>query len=236
MPKRKIENASTPINIDDKYKLGENEFLIDEVLTEKLIDISINLEVTLNNIIRSIWGILLAYFNNTNSVVFGATVAGRPPQLKGVDGIVGLFINAIPVKISFHNGNENLVDIINNVQKDSVDSREHHYYSLAEIQSVSSIKNKLINHIFVFENYPRSNEEEISEGFKTVDFKLYEHTNYDFEIQIFPGKELKFRVRFNKNKINRDFLGNLKDIITIIAESIIGNSTISECYKLLDNK
>jgi len=220
------------VNFKDGYELGETEFLFNENLTERLKNFSQKTGITLNNLVRTLWGILVAYFNRTNYGVYGATVAGRPPDLKGVDEIVGLFINAIPVKILF-NEHETFQNIAKKAQIDSIESREHQYCSLAEIQAISKLKNNLIDHIFVFENYPESEEETVA-GFKTVDFKLYEHTNYNFEIQIFPEKRLRFRIRFNKNRINRDFIKNIKACLILLAESILENHKISEAFKLLD--
>jgi non-ribosomal peptide synthase protein (TIGR01720 family) len=56
-------------------------------------------DLTLNTIIQGVWGVLLGRLTNTHDVVFGTTVAGRPPQLPGIETMVGLFINTLPVRL-----------------------------------------------------------------------------------------------------------------------------------------
>jgi len=55
--------------------------------------------VTLNSVMQSVWALLLAHYSGTDDVVFGAVVAGRPAELAGVEGMVGPFINTLPVRI-----------------------------------------------------------------------------------------------------------------------------------------
>ena len=55
----------------------------------------------INILTRVIWGILLGKYNGKEDVVFGAVVSGRPSELEGVESMVGLFINTIPVRIRF---------------------------------------------------------------------------------------------------------------------------------------
>src|SRR5262249_52951542 len=49
--------------------------------------------LTLNTFIQTAWAILLGRLTGQDDVVFGVTVAGRPPEIAGVENMVGLFIN-----------------------------------------------------------------------------------------------------------------------------------------------
>ncbi|WP_237732429.1 condensation domain-containing protein, partial [Flavobacterium sp. UGB4466] len=55
------------------------------------------LGITHNTFMQGVWGYLLSRYNNTSDVVFGAVVSGRPADLAGVEDMIGLFINTIPV-------------------------------------------------------------------------------------------------------------------------------------------
>ena len=37
-------------------------------------------------------------------VVFGVTVAGRPPEVAGIENMVGLFINTLPLRVQLPPG------------------------------------------------------------------------------------------------------------------------------------
>lgn len=80
------------------------EFELSEHISEGLRETAARNHVTVNTVIQVIWGILLEKYNDVSDAVFGSTVSGRPASLKGVERIVGLFINAIPVRIRMKRG------------------------------------------------------------------------------------------------------------------------------------
>ncbi|MFD9903817.1 amino acid adenylation domain-containing protein [Streptomyces sp. NPDC059063] len=57
------------------------------------------LSVTLNTVVQGAWASVLADVTGRDDVVFGATVSGRPAEVVGVDTMVGLFVNTVPVRV-----------------------------------------------------------------------------------------------------------------------------------------
>ena len=55
--------------------------------------------LTMNTLVQGAWSMLLARYSGAAEVVFGATVSGRPVAIAGVEEIVGLFINTLPVRV-----------------------------------------------------------------------------------------------------------------------------------------
>ena len=55
--------------------------------------------MTLNTVIQGAWAILLGRLTGRADVVFGVTVAGRPPEIAGIERMVGLFINTLPLRL-----------------------------------------------------------------------------------------------------------------------------------------
>ena len=55
--------------------------------------------LTLNTLLQAAFGILLGRLSGRDDVVFGVTVAGRPAELAGVEHMVGLFINTLPLRM-----------------------------------------------------------------------------------------------------------------------------------------
>src|SRR6185312_5155518 len=55
--------------------------------------------LTLNTLLQGAWALLLARSGGQQDVVFGAVNSGRPPELRGIEGIVGVFINTLPVRV-----------------------------------------------------------------------------------------------------------------------------------------
>ena len=50
--------------------------------------------------IQAAWAVLLGRLTGRDDVVFGVTVAGRPAEIAGVESMVGLFINTLPLRIA----------------------------------------------------------------------------------------------------------------------------------------
>ena len=55
--------------------------------------------ITPNTLFQGVWALLLSRYSGNADVVFGVTVSGRPPELAGVEEMIGLFINTLPLRI-----------------------------------------------------------------------------------------------------------------------------------------
>jgi amino acid adenylation domain-containing protein/non-ribosomal peptide synthase protein (TIGR01720 family) len=197
------------------YKNDQVFYQLDAGKAVRLIGLIGKHQVTLNTLIQVVWGIILAKYNNTQDVVFGAVVSGRPHDLEGVETMVGLFINTIPVRIRFDE-KTTFNELIQKVQQEAVESEPHHYYPLAEIQAQSALGQHLLNHIMIFENYPiQENLEEILEekdGEKPgLKFELshvisFEQTNYAFNIMVGALDRIVIKFLYNGNLYERKFI------------------------------
>ena len=123
-------------------------------------------------------------------MVFGGVVSGRPPGIEGVETMVGLFINTVPVRIQTGE-NQTFSHLLEKVQEQAGPSRAYEYLPLAEVQSFTPLRSNLIHHIMTFENYPVSEvvkqaEKDQFPDFTVTDVRLREQTNYPFDISIMP--------------------------------------------------
>lgn len=161
-----------------------------------------DLGITLNTYIQGVWGYLLSKYNNSETSVFGSVVSGRPPEIQGVENMIGLFINTIPVKVETNN-EDTPASFLKRLYQESLDNIPNQYLDLADIQALSPLKEHLITSLFVFENYINqfhniSDEHIIEEGNSIIsvrDVEVFERTNYDFTVLVFP-KEDQFEIRF----------------------------------------
>jgi amino acid adenylation domain-containing protein len=183
--------------------------------------------VTLNTLFQAMWGLLLQRYNNTDDVLFGAVVSGRPAGIEGIESMVGLFINTVPVRVRTDN-EKNFPGLVRTLHQESLLSRAYEYQPLAEIQANSSLKDRLIDHVMVFENYPV--QEEIkhtgtgrSLGFFIEGIDSYEQTNYDFDLTVVPGKNIRVIFTFNSNAYATDFIKNTASHFKNIVQQVVEN-------------
>ncbi|SFJ94199.1 non-ribosomal peptide synthetase, partial [Thermoflavimicrobium dichotomicum] len=161
-------------------------------LTSQLTKLAKSYQVTLNTVFQTIWGVLLQKYNQTNDVVFGSVISGRSAEIPGIERMVGLFINTIPVRIQSLEG-ETFADLLTKVKQSALSSEQYGYLSLADIQAEGVKNQTLFNHILVFENYPdytdahQHNQETL--GFTVVDREVFSQTNYDLSVQAYLRNE-----------------------------------------------
>ncbi|NVZ54575.1 amino acid adenylation domain-containing protein [Pseudomonas sp. B6002] len=135
---------------------GEHQLALDSALTARLESFARSHKVTLNTLIQAAWLVLLQRHSGQPVVAFGATVAGRPAELAGVEQQIGLFINTLPV-ICAVDEQCRVADWLQAVQAQNLALREHEHTGLYDIQRwAGQGGDALFDSILVFENYPVS--------------------------------------------------------------------------------
>ncbi|GAA3185544.1 hypothetical protein GCM10020255_081910 [Rhodococcus baikonurensis] len=108
--------------------------------------------LTTASLIQVAWGIVLAELLGRDDVVFGGTVSGRPPQVSGVESMVGLFINTVPVRVRL-DPRESLAALCIRVQAEQARLSDHHHVGLSHITSAVGAAASF-DTLTVFESYP----------------------------------------------------------------------------------
>ena len=103
--------------------------------------------------IQAAWAILLGRLTGRDDVVFGVTVAGRPPEIAGIERMVGLFINTLPLRMQAAAEQAAARRCCRQVQDSQSRLMAHQHLGLAEIQSLAGL-GELFDTLVVFENYP----------------------------------------------------------------------------------
>ncbi|XLS27833.1 amino acid adenylation domain-containing protein [Flavobacteriaceae bacterium M23B6Z8] len=185
--------------------------------------------VTINDIFQTVWALILAKYTNSNDVVYGNVVSGRPADIEGMDRCLGLFINTIPVRLTIEE-NHSFLDLVQKIHEDSLDSLPHHYNSLADIQNTSELRSELIQHVIAFENYPLTilNEEKDQEGFLEIfNLDVFDQTNYEFDIDVELGEEIEVTFYYNPSRYDSVFVERLSDSFDHLATQFINNPEVS---------
>ncbi|OEC33738.1 hypothetical protein A7D25_17265 [Pseudomonas sp. 21C1] len=161
--------------------------------------------ITLNTLVQGAWALLLARYSGDRDLLFGITVAGRPVHLQGMDSIVGLFINSLPLRWSWQ-PQQSLGDWLKALQSENLSLREHESVSLAEIQSWSEVQRQdLFQSLFVFENAPISAS--LRQGqldYLISDMANRTHTNYPITVVIVPGERLHLQLTYQTDWFLRE--------------------------------
>ena len=109
--------------------------------------------VTVNTVLQAAWGMVAGALTGRDDVVFGAVVAGRPPELPGVETMLGLFINTVPVRVQLE-PQLTAEQLWARVQDQQSALLGYHYLGLAQIQRAAG-PGAVFDTLVVYENYPR---------------------------------------------------------------------------------
>ncbi|MCP4117660.1 MAG: amino acid adenylation domain-containing protein [Desulfobacteraceae bacterium] len=199
------KTALSPSGEDSPHETGYHLECLTQIIPEdhvgKLKTMTAQNGVTLNSVVQCAWAILLAHHGGSEDVVFGTVVSGRPAGLPGVDEIVGLFLNTVPMRIRLDNDGD-IAGMLKTVQARALESEAYHYVSLADIQKSTSLGPELLNHVLIFENYPLSLEilelsKRADTGFTVEHLEEFEQTNYDLALEVYPGDTLTLNFKYN---------------------------------------
>ena len=175
---------------------GAHEQRLSSSLTRALEAFARQQQVTLNTVVQAAWALVLSRYSGTNDVVFGATVAGRPSALPGVEQMVGLFINTLPVRVQVP-ARATVGAYLQQLQAAQSEAREHEDSPLVAVQAWSGLPRgtPLFEHLLVFENYPMDEVLQAQQQSTLVvrDVQTFERTNYPLTIVIVTGETMRMR-------------------------------------------
>jgi amino acid adenylation domain-containing protein/non-ribosomal peptide synthase protein (TIGR01720 family) len=108
--------------------------------------------LTLNTVMQGVWAMLVSRLAGRRDVVFGAVVSGRPPDLPGVEHMIGLFINTVPVRVPL-DPHQPVAAMLAGLQDRQTALMSAHHLGLAEIQR-SAGPGATFDTLLAYENYP----------------------------------------------------------------------------------
>lgn len=106
---------------------------LDAAATAELTAFSAATGITAGTVVQVAWAQVLSQLTGQDDVVFGCSVSGRPPELPGVESVVGLLTNTVPVRVTLRPG-EDGTGLLRRVQAENARLLPHHYLSLSDIQ------------------------------------------------------------------------------------------------------
>ncbi|MEU6126725.1 amino acid adenylation domain-containing protein, partial [Streptomyces sp. NPDC047123] len=187
----------------------ETETGLDAGLTADLTDLARRRGLTLNSVVQGAWSLVLAALTGGDDVVFGATVSGRPSDLPGVESMIGLFANTLPVRLRVDPA-ESVTAMMARLQSDRAALAAHEYLGLGEIQQLAGTGGELFDTLYVFENYPApaGDGPPAYRGMEIAGTEGSGAAHYPLTLTVLPGERLRFRLTYRPDLFTEeDVLG-----------------------------
>ncbi|WP_338868536.1 non-ribosomal peptide synthase/polyketide synthase [Myxococcus stipitatus] len=196
-------------------------------VTEKLASYTRQHQLTLSTLIQGAWALLLSRYSGQRDVAFGTVVSGRPPNLPGVDTMMGTFINTLVARVKLPSG-ERLLPWLKQLQAEQLEARRFEHISLVDVQGWSEIPRgqPLLQSIVVLQNLPRRGMASArGPRLRVEDFaRTNEPTGLPLSLLVYPDTELELLVnysvsRFASSTIDR-ILGHLSNILRAFSSDL----------------
>ncbi|WP_394836403.1 amino acid adenylation domain-containing protein [Pendulispora rubella] len=214
---RRPGSRTDDANIDDLL------IRLDRKSTEILSALAQRHRITLNTIVQGAWALLLSHYSGEREVLFGVTVAGRPPELPNVESIIGLFINTLPLRVPVP-PEQPLLPWLVGLLEQNLRLRQYEYAPLVDIQKWSEVERgqSLFQSLFVFENAPT--DPTLRDGkmvFRVQDVQDRVHTNYPLTVMSWVDAELPLKLSYDPARVHPEtaarLLANLRTLLAGMA-------------------
>ncbi|MGP0591233.1 amino acid adenylation domain-containing protein, partial [Nitrospira sp. T9] len=181
-------------------------------------------QVTEHTLVQGAWALLLNRYCGERDIVFGTTVSGRAAEIPGIESMVGLFINTLPLRLSVSPDavvHQWLREIL--VRNSAL--REYEHSPLAQVQGWSEVPRgqSLFESLIVFDNHPMDETlEQDMIGLAVEQPRLQGQTNYPLTLNVLPGKTLTVNFWYQRGKFRSDVItriaGHFNTLLTTMAE------------------
>lgn len=230
----KYDYATTPGRSthdgDPLHNPSENlirfQWELDQNTTGKLRSIAKENRLTLNQLLKSSWGLLLSKWNRSKSICYGVTVSGRPYQMEGADKMAGLFINTVPEALLIE-PNASFISIAQQIKELEFEREAHEYHTAGLIHEWSGYPGvkSMFESLLVFDEY--NHQEPTSERFIQISFEDEWYrggtTSEPVTLLINAGEKVRFECIGLTQYLNLEALQAMKNQVQQMLNGIIQN-------------
>jgi amino acid adenylation domain-containing protein/non-ribosomal peptide synthase protein (TIGR01720 family) len=163
--------------------------------------------LTLNTLVQGAWALTLAAQTGQDEVVFGLADAARPPQIPGIEAIIGLFVNALPIRVAIK-GQNNRIAWLQALQAKQLALRPYTFCSLDQIRQWWADVDltgqpPLFDTFLRFQNYPSPKPLPNEKRPFTISHQSwYDYWHYPLNILAIPGHHLQLKIGYDPTRLS----------------------------------
>ncbi|MFJ6394077.1 amino acid adenylation domain-containing protein [Streptomyces sp. NPDC091972] len=181
--------------------------------------------LTVNTLLQGAWALVLSRLTGRTDIVFGAPVAARPTELPGVEGMVGVFMNTVPVRVPLDGGQpvQEMLAALQSRQSALIGS---HHLGLSELQKLTGSRSAF-DSVLVFENYPRAvGSPKTPDALRTEHVSTVEGTHYPLTLGVVLGDRLQVRLAHRLALFSDAEAEGLVHSLTRVLEQMIADPSV----------
>ncbi|GAA3218843.1 non-ribosomal peptide synthetase [Oerskovia jenensis] len=194
--------GARPVRVAEPEDTGERPTVLHATpdgLGARLVAAARATQVTTADVVTSAWGVVLAALTGERDVLTGTTVAGRPTEVEGAHGVLGMFVNTVPVRIPVAEPGDGtgwtLTDLVRAVHERQARLRDVDHVALADVQRALGV-GELFDTLLVVENYPRDADAQpgAEAGLRITDVQGDDRTQYPLALTVDASEGLSVQL------------------------------------------
>ncbi|UYP17253.1 non-ribosomal peptide synthase/polyketide synthase [Rhodococcus sp. Z13] len=227
-----LAGVEEPTLLAPQHRPGTTPAVSEDLDVDLDTDLSVRLHttastrgVTVNTLVQTAWGLVLGALTGRTDVVFGATVSGRPPQIPGIEAMIGLFINTVPVRITVH-PDDTLGALVDRVQAEQVALLDHHHLDLGTLEQQLGAAVRF-DTLTVFESYPveragLSRETDLG-GMRVADIVGRDAAHYPLSVVVHTDDAVHLRMKYLPEVFDRAEVAGIAGRISAVLDALTGD-------------
>jgi hypothetical protein len=177
------------------------------------------LQITLNTLVQGAWALLLNRQSGRKEVLFGSAFSGRPTDLRGVESIVGPFVNNLPIRVAVDK-EATTDEFLRQLHRRLLVLSSFQFTPLIDIQRCSEVpwRHRLFDSLIVFQNYlVDESARQFGGQVEIADFNGPIHTNFPLMLLAEPGAQLRLTLIYDRQVVARKTVERWgHDLVTLL--------------------
>ncbi|MEU6681014.1 amino acid adenylation domain-containing protein [Streptomyces sp. NPDC046925] len=176
--------------------------------------------VLLSTVCQGLWAVLVGSLTGRDDVVFGSTVSGRPAELTGVDSMIGMLINTVPVRVRLDR-TASVSALFAQIQADRAAALDHDHLGLTDIQRLTGLSTALFDTNVVVDNFPMHDYEvDAPDGDLHVHVTFRDSAHFPLTLAVEPGERLALRLHYRPDLFTAAEATELAERLTLLLEQV----------------
>lgn len=208
----------------DVGQRAEHRVELSADLTRRVDELAAENGTTPNAVFQAAWASLLASYHSADHTVHGIVTNNRPV---GATDSLGLFINTLPLIVDT-SPNHSFTEVLCDTSRAILEVMVSGMAPLADVHAESPLRQNLVDHVVVFENFSighLAGDSGVFCGRRLVNYDFTERTDRDFTLYIFPGRRYRMQAIFNLAAVPAAFVERAFVHLIRILEQVTSDSS-----------
>ncbi|MFD0727699.1 amino acid adenylation domain-containing protein, partial [Lysobacter brunescens] len=178
--------------------------------------------ITVNTLVQAAWAYWLARSGDTDTIVTGITLSGRPADLPGVEAMVGLMVNTVPAAIRIPR-EQTVVAWLQALHEQHAKREQYGFMPLSEIVKLKTLDEgqSIFNTVLGFHSQPVERAAGEMQKRGTKGGVGHDETHYPLVLGVSPHAGLHLTLTYDASLFERSAMERMCDQVGRILRSMV---------------